>query len=72
MPCEEAIRLRAEYEVALRAWHETLFSSEPKIDTDSKLKAVLLRLVALEARDEAASRLVCHQQACPTCRLEDL
>jgi hypothetical protein len=72
MRCKEAIRLRAEYEVALRGWFETLRLPAPgALDTDSKLKAVLLRLVASEARNEAARRLVCHLQACAICRLED-
>jgi hypothetical protein len=68
MPCEEAMRLRAEYDVALRGRGKTLFLTVPGLDTESKLKAVLLRLAALEARTEAASRLVCHLQACAICR----
>jgi hypothetical protein len=73
MRCKEAIRLRAEYDAAFSGWYETLFIPEPgRLDTDSRLKAVLLRLVAMEARNEAAARLVSHQQACAICRLEDL
>jgi hypothetical protein len=62
MPCPEAARLKEEYRVALMRWSKTLF------DPRGGVEAYWMRLTALEARYEAANRLVTRQQGCAICR----
>ena len=70
MPCDEAIRLKAEYDAALRRWGRTLFSPQLGLESTFRVEAEQVRLVAYEARNETASRLVTHQRGCPLCRRE--
>lgn len=58
MPCDEAIKLRADYDAALMRWGQTLDSE--------------LRLAALKARNEIAARLVSHGQTCAVCRRDKM
>jgi hypothetical protein len=64
MPCAEALRLKEEYGIALMRWSKTLFAPQVELEADR------MRLAALDARNEAASRLVTHQQDCAICRQE--
>ena len=59
MPCAEALRLKEEYWIALMRWSKTLFAPE---------EAGRTRLAAFDARNEAANRLITHQQGCEICR----
>jgi hypothetical protein len=61
MPCPEAARLKEEYRVALMRWTKTLF--DPQVGRE----AGRMRLAALDARSEATSRLITHQQGCAIC-----
>jgi hypothetical protein len=72
MPCDEAIRLRREYDTALMRWGKTLFLARHESDIESKAKADQLRLAALNARNEAIRRLVTHNQSCPVCRRDKI
>jgi hypothetical protein len=62
MPCPEALRLKEDYRVALMQWSKILFA--PRVGPE----ADRMRLAALDARNEGASRLVTHQQGCASCR----
>lgn len=62
MPCAEALRLKEEYGIALMRWSKTLFA--PQLGWEAERAP----LAALEARCEAANRLVSHQQGCAVCR----
>ena len=62
MPCAEADQLKEEYRVALMRWSKTLF--DPQVGPEANQ----MRLAALDARNEASSRLVTHQQGCAICR----
>jgi hypothetical protein len=55
MPCDEAIRLKAEYDAALRRWGRTLFSPQLGLESTFRVEAEQVRLVAYEARNETAS-----------------
>jgi hypothetical protein len=65
MPCPEAARLKEEYRVALMRWTIALFA--PQVGRE----AGRMRLAALDARNEATSRLVTHQQGCAICCQDD-
>jgi hypothetical protein len=65
MPCPEALRLKEEYRVALMRWSKTLFAPQGGREADPT------RLAALDARNEAASCLITHQQGCAICRQDD-
>jgi hypothetical protein len=65
MPCPEAARLKEEYRVALMRWSKTLFGPQAGLEADRT------RLAAFDARDEASSRLITHQQGCAICRRDE-
>jgi hypothetical protein len=62
MTCPEALRLRTDYENALRQCGRALFSGQQEAE----------KLAAYEARNEASSLLVTHQAGCALCRREKL
>ena len=62
MPCAEAARLKEEYWIALMRWSKTLFAPQVGREADPT------RLAAFDARNEAAKRLITHQQGCEICR----
>jgi hypothetical protein len=62
MPCERAIKLRADYEAALRLWGKTLFLSQRKLEPEEGRKVNQSRRDALNGRDDSARRLASHQQ----------
>jgi hypothetical protein len=67
--CPEGLRLRNEYDVALRVWGALEFPThDAPIETESKRVARLERgFKALLDRNAASQCLVYHQQICPTC-----
>jgi uncharacterized protein YbcI len=72
MPCDEAARLRREYDAALMYWGKTLFLGQRESNIESKLKVDQLILAARGARNKASSRLVSHQRACALCRRDKM
>jgi hypothetical protein len=68
MPCSEAPRLKGEYYIALMRWSKTLFAPQLGLKNESGVEAELTRLAAFEARNEAANRLIAHEQGCAVCR----
>jgi hypothetical protein len=53
-------------------WGKTLFLARPDLDPESKVKVDQLNLAARDARNEAATRLVSHQQVCALCRRDKM
>jgi hypothetical protein len=72
MPCDRAIKLRADYDAALMLWGKTLFLSQRKLDPEERRKVNQSRRDALTARDDSARRLASHQQVCAVCRRENM
>jgi hypothetical protein len=64
MPCAEAARLKEAYRIALMRWSKTVFAPQVGLEADR------MKLAALDARNEAASRLITHQQGCAICHQE--
>jgi hypothetical protein len=72
MPCDEAIKLRADYDAALDLWGKTLLLSQRKLEPGERRKVNQSRRGALNARDDSARRLASHQQVCAVCRRENM
>jgi hypothetical protein len=72
MPCDRAIKLRADYDAALMLWGKTLFLSQRKLDPEERRKVNQSRRDALNARDDSARRLASHQRVCAVCSRENM
>ena len=65
MPCAEALRLKEEYRIALMRWSTTMFGPQAGPEADR------MKLTTFDARIEATSSLITHQQGCAICRQDE-
>jgi hypothetical protein len=71
-PCAELRNLKRRYESALRMWGQLEFPvhNEPVGSRAQQLDRLHLKLRALEARNDAAERVLAHQEKCRLCKIE--
>lgn len=68
MLCQEYMRLRQQFESALRHYGRVLLSPrDNELVGTAARQAAEIRKKALEERDAAKQRLRLHEQGCPTC-----
>jgi hypothetical protein len=65
-PCSESIRLRADYEAALRRWGDVLLAQHAGLSVGDVERA-LERKDAADERDSANKRLEDHKRSCAVC-----
>ena len=68
MPCPEYMRLRTEYEAALRRWGDVLLAHHAGPLIGDVKSALSYMKNAEDERDAADKRLEDHKRSCPVCR----
>jgi hypothetical protein len=63
MDCPEYLRLRQEYEAAIKRWFRVMLYDEGAVHAATSE----IRQKADEERDEAKLKLSQHTESCPTC-----
>jgi hypothetical protein len=71
MPCPEYVRLRQDYEAALRHWGEVLLSQDTELVGWQARQRAQLKQNALDERDAANERICAHKRSCPACKSTD-
>ena len=68
MSCPEYLRLRTDYEAALRQWGDVLLAQHAGLLVGDVERALEIRKDAADERDAANKRMEDHKWSCPVCR----
>jgi hypothetical protein len=67
MLCPEYIRLRQDYEAAIRHWGHVILSADAQPVGAHSRQAARIKENAFLKRNAAMERVNAHKRACPTC-----
>jgi hypothetical protein len=72
-PCAELLKLKRQYEYALRAWgqYEFRLHNEPAGTREWRVEQLQLQQKLLDARDATSGHLLKHKRICPLCSGKD-